>query len=96
MPPAATTGIDTLSAICGMRDINSIAGCLSSLTVKNEPLCPPASLPCATTISIPARSFSITSSTDVAVPTSIIFTSFILLIMCGLGIPNVKQHTDIL
>ena len=45
IPPAAITGIDTASTTCG-----------TSAMVVVEPICPPLSMPSATTASAPARS----------------------------------------
>ena len=53
IPPAAITGIFTASTTCG-----------TSTIVVSSPICPPASVPSATTASAPQRSIRFASATD--------------------------------
>ncbi len=62
IPPAATTGTgDTASSTCG-----------SSAIVPMRPVCPPASWPCATTMSAPPsatrRAFFTLPTSEITVP----------------------------
>ena len=65
MPPAPMTGMDTAWHTAGMRAM-----------VASSPICPPASVPSATTASAPRRSMRAASAADATTGTTFTPASF--------------------
>ncbi len=65
MPPAPMTGMDTAWHTAGMRAM-----------VASSPMCPPASVPSATTASAPRRSMRAASAADATTGTTFTPASF--------------------
>ena len=74
-PPEATTGRLTASLIAGTSENSPIIFVSASPALK-APLCPPASMPCATITSAPASSAKTASLTVVAFANHLIFFAF--------------------
>ena len=66
MPPAAMTGTETASTICGMRAMLPMAPVSGDAGLAKVARCPPASLPWATTASQP-RATTVRASSAVAI-----------------------------
>ena len=83
MPPAAMTGIDTASTTCGTR-----------VMVVASPICPPDSVPSATTASAPPRSISFARATEATTGITMIPASFhIFMYFAGFPAPVVTTFT---